>query len=52
MIVSHLKQGVSSSRLWFVLGPFVYLGHEMACDCYGNPGKAAEVHNTSAMASR
>jgi uncharacterized membrane protein len=38
IVVGDIATAVGLSAFGFVLGPFVYLGHEMAWDYYGSPG--------------
>jgi uncharacterized membrane protein len=37
VVVGEFATAVALSAFGFVLGPFVYLGHEMAWDYYGSP---------------
>jgi uncharacterized membrane protein len=41
VVVGEFATAVALSAFGFVLGPFVYLGHEMAWDYYGSPREAA-----------
>jgi uncharacterized membrane protein len=41
VVVGDLATAAGLSAFAFVVGPFVYLGHEMAWDYYGSPRKAA-----------
>ena len=41
VVVGDLLTAVTLSASGFILGPFVYLGHEMAWDYYGSPGARA-----------
>jgi len=38
VVVGDLVTALTLSASGFILGPFVYLGHEMAWDYYGSPG--------------
>jgi len=38
VVVGDLATAAMLSASGFILGPFVYLGHEMAWDYYGSPG--------------
>lgn len=38
VVVGDLATAAALSASGFILGPFVYLGHEMAWDYYGSPG--------------
>ncbi len=38
VVVGNVATAAALSASGFVLGPFVYLGHEMAWDYYGSPG--------------
>ena len=42
VIVRDLPQAVMLTAFGFVVGPFVYLGHEMAWDRFGAAGKRAK----------
>jgi uncharacterized membrane protein len=37
VVVGDLAMAVARSASGFILGPFVYLGHEMAWDYFGSP---------------
>ncbi len=39
VVVGDLAMAVALSASGFILGPFVYLGHEMAWDYFGSPGE-------------
>jgi uncharacterized membrane protein len=41
VVVGEFATAVTLSAFGFVLGPFVYLGHEMAWDYYGSPRESA-----------
>jgi uncharacterized membrane protein len=41
VVVGDLATAVVLSASGFILGPFVYLGHEMVWDYYGSPGARA-----------
>jgi uncharacterized membrane protein len=38
VVVGDLATAAGLAAFGFVVGPFVYLGHEMAWDYYGSPG--------------
>jgi hypothetical protein len=38
VVVGDLATAAILSASGFILGPFVYLGHEMVWDYYGSPG--------------
>jgi uncharacterized membrane protein len=41
VVVGDLATAAVLSAFGFVVGPFVYLGHEMAWDYYGSPRETA-----------
>jgi uncharacterized membrane protein len=41
VVVGDLATSATLSAFGFVVGPFIYLGHEMAWDYYGSPRKGA-----------
>jgi uncharacterized membrane protein len=41
VVVGDLETAVTLSASGFILGPFVYFGHEMVWDYYGSPGAPA-----------
>jgi uncharacterized membrane protein len=46
IVVRELSTAAGLSAFGFVVGPFVYLGHEMAWDYYGSPGERAPDRTT------
>jgi hypothetical protein len=42
VVVGNFATAVALSASGFVLGPFVYFGHEWAWDHYGSPADADE----------
>jgi uncharacterized membrane protein len=51
VVVGDLVTALTLSASGFILGPFVYFGHEMVWDYYGSPGARAAEPETSAMRS-
>ena len=50
VVVGDLATAAMLSASGFILGPFVYLGHEMVWDYYGSPGaRTSEPQVTSAI---
>jgi hypothetical protein len=41
VVVGDLVTALTLSASGFILGPFVYFGHEMVWDYYGSPGARA-----------